>query len=132
LTVRAVWLRERLPLAERETRAAQAQAIVEGKPPSESDETSRLRDELAALEDDLAVLGLAVDMVGRDLWEVRRDNQAKWHEEQTRVVERARRTVEEEGGRKHRRTLEEEALLRWIDDTPQEFSAWRKQRSGPW
>jgi hypothetical protein len=119
---RLVWLRERLPQAEYEARVARAQAIVEGKPSPKNDEVPRLRDELVTLEDEIPALGLAVDVAGRVLWTLRRDNQAKWEQEQARTVARARRLVEEEGGRKHRQTLaEEEALLDWIAQTPQEF-----------
>jgi hypothetical protein len=115
---RAAQLRERLPVAEHEARMAHAHAIVAGKPPPTNDEPDRLAAELTTLQDQLAALDVAVDIVGRELYELRRQKQTRWHEEQARTVEQAQRLVWEEGGRKNRQTLaEEQALLAWVDES---------------
>ena len=55
--------------------------------------------------------------MARDLHGLRRGQQGKWREEQSRAVAKARWLVEEEGGRKNRQTLaEEQALLAWVDE----------------
>jgi hypothetical protein len=87
-----------------------------------SDEPARLRAELAGLEDRLPALELAYDMVARDLHELRREKQGKWHKEQAEAVARAQRLVHEHGGRKAREALaEEQALLDWVDQPLGEF-----------
>jgi hypothetical protein len=116
-TARAAWLRERLPAMEHEAREAWARAIVAEKPLPKSDERERLADELAALREYGAALDVAVDIVSRELYELRRENQDKWRQEQARTVAQAQRVVHEEGGRKNRQTLaEEQALLAWVDE----------------
>jgi hypothetical protein len=114
---RAAWLRERLPTALHEARLTQAQAIVAGKPLPNSDEPARLQAELATLEEQLPAIELAFDIVARDLHDVRRGQQDKWHQEQARAVAQAQWVVHEEGGRKNREALaQEQALLAWVDE----------------
>jgi hypothetical protein len=82
-----------------------------------SDELARLQAELVTLEEQAPALDLAVDIIARDLHDLRRRQQDKWHQEQARTVAQAQRVVHEEGGRKNRETLaEEQALLAWVDE----------------
>jgi hypothetical protein len=102
--------RDRLDAARQEHRAAEAQALVEGRPVPDGDELGRLEAEVAALGRRVEGFGTAAQLVERDLALLRIDSREEWEAAQVRAVEAATAKVNEATAA----LADEESLLEWV------------------